>query len=203
MTVIHLDSTISDDERRERLFAGDIFIYSPSAASTALVAHARSLIEDAFAPLDPEHAQFAMPVADYANLLGRLKPHFIHHPTSKALVSEIIAELGGDLARYYFDVPKMRSSTSDNYLTSGIALAFPPHRDTWYSAPFCQINWWTPIYGITRDNGMAFFPKYFDTPIANNSEVYNYYKWNSTRATAHLDLTGSSQRVAPSARPGQ
>ena len=46
----------------------------------------------------------------------------------------------------------MRTATSDDYLTSGIAYAFHPHRDTWYSAPQCQLNWWLPIYEVEPDN---------------------------------------------------
>jgi hypothetical protein len=200
MAVVHLDSTLSDDARRERIFAGDIFIFSPTEHSKALIQHAREMIEDGFAPRDPEYAQFDMEVADFAALLGKLKPSFIHHPRSKKLVAQLIEELGGDPNKIYFDVPKMRSSTSDDYLTSGIALVFPPHRDTWYSAPFSQINYWTPIYPLAIDNGMVFYPKYFENGIKNNSEVYNYYNWNKTRATAHLDLKGSAARVAPEAK---
>jgi hypothetical protein len=200
MAVVHIDSRCSDEERRERIFAGDIFIYSPTRESHELIAHARQIIEQGFAPRDPQKAQYDMEVADFAELLGHLKPSFIHHPRSKNLVAKIIESVGGNQNKTYFDVPKMRSSTSDDYLTTGIALAFPPHRDTWYSAPFFQVNWWTPIYEITIDNGMAFYPKYFDQPIENNSEVYNYYKWNLTRAKAHLDLSGGGARVAPQAQ---
>lgn len=200
MAVVHIDNYCSDEERRERIFAGDIFIYSPTKAAQELISHARQMIEEGFAPRDPEKAQYDMDVTDYAALLGRLKPAFIHHPRSKQLVAQIITSLGGNPNKTYFDVPKMRSSTSDAYLTTGIALAFPPHRDTWYSAPFFQINWWTPIYEITIDNGMAFYPRHFEEPIANNSEVYNYYRWNMTRAQAHLDLSGGGARVAPEAQ---
>lgn len=200
MAVVHLDSTLPDDVRRARLFAGDIFIYGPTERSRALIEHARSMIEAKFAGGDPETAQFDMGVEDFAALLGQLKPAFIHHQRSKDLVAGIIEELGADPGKMYFDVPKMRSSTSDGYLTTGIALAFPPHRDTWFSAPPCQINWWTPIYGITIDNGMAFYPHYFDRPVENNSEVYDYYRWNSTRATAHLDLKGGGARAVPEAK---
>lgn len=200
MAVVHLNSEMPDVDRRKRIFAGDIFIYSPTDHSKALVEHARSMIEQGFSPLDPEFAQYDMGVEDYATLLGQLKPSFIHNPESKRLVTEIIADVGGDREGTYFDVPKMRSSTSDDYLTTGIALAFPPHRDTWYSAPFFQINWWMPIYDIQIDNGMAFHPHYFDNPVKNNSSVYNYYNWNKTRATAHLDLKGSAERIAPQAQ---
>ena len=34
----------------------------------------------------------------------------------------------------------LRTSTSDDYLTSGISYSFHPHRDTWYSAPFSQLR---------------------------------------------------------------
>ena len=192
MAIVHFDSSISDDERRERICRGEIFIYGPTEHGRALVEHARSMIEAAFASRSPEHAQYDMQVEDFAALLGKLKPSFIHHPTSKALVRGIMDDVGADPELTYFDVPKLRTSTSDEYLTTGISLAFPPHRDTWYAAPFCQINWWTPIYDITSDNGMAFHPYYWNRPIKNNSAVYNYYQWNKTRATAHLHVGGAS-----------
>jgi ectoine hydroxylase-related dioxygenase (phytanoyl-CoA dioxygenase family) len=89
-----------------------------------------------------------------------------------------LADLGCDLERTFFDVPRMRSSTSDNYLTTGIAFAWHPHRDTWFSAPACQINWWLPIYELESDNAMAFHPRYWSQPVRNSSAGYNYYTWN-------------------------
>jgi ectoine hydroxylase-related dioxygenase (phytanoyl-CoA dioxygenase family) len=74
----------------------------------------------------------------------------------------------------------MRTATSENYLTSGIAYAFHPHRDTWYSAPFSQINWWLPIYDIQASNAMAFHPRYWSRAVRNGSREYNYDEWNRT-----------------------
>lgn len=200
MTAVFVDSRDTDDVRRARIFKGAIYLTTPTKHSQLLVEHARAMIEEAFAPLDPKTAQYEMAVEDFAALLGKLKPAFIHHPRSKELVRGIIEDVGGDPEKTYFDVPKMRSSTSDDYLTTGIALAFPPHRDTWYSAPFAQLNWWTPIYDITPDNGMVFHPGYIDKPIANNSEVYNYYQWNKTRANAAKMIGAADTRVAPEAK---
>ncbi len=70
----------------------------------------------------------------------------------------VLEDLGCDPERTYFDVPRLRSSTSDGYLTTGIAYAWHPHRDTWYSAPPCQINWWLPVFELSPDNAMAFHP---------------------------------------------
>jgi hypothetical protein len=118
-------------------------------------------------------------------LLAELKPKFIHHPESKRLIKSLLESFGCDTERTYFDVPRMRTSTSDDYLTSGISYAFHPHRDTWYSAPFCQLNWWMPIYPVVPENVMAFHPQYWGRPLRNGSERYNYYEWNMTsRLTA-------------------
>jgi hypothetical protein len=175
---VYYDSTVADDVRRQRLYDGQLFVYSPMRSTKAFIAFARSMIEDAFDGLDPRTAQSRMAVEQYAELLGKLKPAFIHHPESKRHLQNIFKELDCDLSKTYFDVPRMRSSTSDGYLTTGIAFAWHPHRDTWYSAPGCQINWWLPIYEIESDNAMAFHPRYWSHPIKNSSSGYNYYTWN-------------------------
>ena len=134
----------------------------------------------------------------YADVLGKLKPAFIHHAESKRHIQAMLAELGCDAEKTYFDVPRMRSSTSHGYLTTGIAYAWHPHRDTWYSAPPCQINWWMPIYDIASDNAMAFHPRYFSEPVANSSAEYNYYEWNQTHRGGHVtEYTKSDPRPLP------
>lgn len=175
---IYFDARCDDETRRKQLYAGQLFVYSPTANTLAFCDFARALIADAFQGLDPETAQHHLPVEDYARILGELKPAFIHHPESKRHLRNILDEFGCDLGETYFDVPKLRSSTSDNYLTTGIAYAWHPHRDTWYSAPLSQINWWIPLYELSPENGMAFHPPYWGKPVKNSSDGYNYYEWN-------------------------
>jgi hypothetical protein len=197
MTTVHYDASMSDDERRRRLFAGDIFVYSPTKVALELVAFARSMVKEAFGSADPEVAQYSMAVAQYAQLLGEFKPRFIHHPECKRLVPQLLGELGCDLEQTYFDVPRIRTSTSDKYLTSGIAYAWHPHRDTWYSAPMCQVNFWTPVYPITSDNCMAFHPRYWSKPLANDSHKYNYQEWNRTNRFNAAQHIGEDKRPLP------
>jgi hypothetical protein len=197
MHAIYVDSPAPDDTRRERLYDGDLFVYSPGPATSALCEFGRQLAEEAFAPHDPETAQEEMEVEDYAALLADLKPRFIHDPESKRLIQEMLTDLGCDPEQVYFDVPRMRTSTSHGYLTSGIAYAFHPHRDTWYSAPQSQLNWWLPIYPITVDNGLAFHPRYWDTPVKNSSRTYNYAVWNATSRQEAAKHVKSDTRVQP------
>src|SRR5437868_605094 len=200
MNSVFFDSTVSDDDRREQLYGGQLFAYSATPGSMKLVEFARGMIEDAFRGHDPELAQHEMPVEEYAKLLSDLKPKFIHHPRFKECLQEILADLGCDPEKTYFDVPRMRTSTSENYLTSGIAYAFHPHRDTWYSAPMCQINWWLPIYPLDRENCMGFYPRYFDEPVENNSEIYNYYEWNEKSRAQASQHVKSDTREQPKAQ---
>src|SRR5882762_4760416 len=153
MNSVFFDSALGDDARRERLYAGQLFVYAPVPSALKLVELARELIREAFGT---------------------------HDPNAKVCLQGILGELGCDLTKTYFDVPRMRTATSENYLTSGIAYAFHPHRDTWYSAPFTQINWWLPIFEIQPSNAMAFHPRYWSQPVRNGSREYNYDEWNRT-----------------------
>jgi hypothetical protein len=143
------------------------------------------MLRDAFAPHDPRTIHRHEDAGQVAATLSKLKPRFIHHPECKRLIPAMMAEHGVDTDRLYFDVPRLRSAYPSDFLSSGIAYAFHPHRDTWYSAPMCQLNWWMPVFPIEAGNAMAFYPQYFDHPVANNSEIYNYYEWNArSRASA-------------------
>lgn len=196
MTIVYSNPSMDDETRRTQLYNGGVVVYPASAASFALIEHARALIGEAFGGLDPEFAQFSMPVEEFAKVLAQLKPNFIHHPTSKSLIRDLLNEFRCDLDKTYFDVPRMRTSTSNDYLSTGISYAFHPHRDTWYSAPFCQINWWIPIFPVLPQNVMAFHPLYWDKPVRNGSRRYNYYEWNRTsRVTAaqHLKIDTRDQ----------
>jgi hypothetical protein len=177
---VHFDSDAGDDARRAALYDGDLFVYARRDAVRRYAEFAAGLIREAFHPLDPELAQYDLPVERYAQILGELKPRFIHHPKSKEHLRAILADLGCDAGQTYFDVPRLRSSTSDKYLTSGIAYAWHPHRDTWYSAPSCQVNYWMPVFELASTNAMAFHPAYWNRGVENSSRDYNYYVWNKT-----------------------
>ena len=197
MNTVYFDSGANDDTRRQQLYNGQIHVFSPRKSAVELCDFARHMCVEAFAPHDPQTAQFHLPVERFAAILAELKPKFIHHPTSKQLIQNLLMEVGCDPAKTYFDVPRLRTSTSDDYLTSGISYAFHPHRDTWYSAPFCQINWWMPVYEIVPENIMAFHPRYFTQPVRNSSRVYNYQEWNKTSRESAAKHIKADTRVQP------
>ncbi|GIH22351.1 hypothetical protein Aph01nite_06610 [Acrocarpospora phusangensis] len=196
MTVTYSNPRFDDDERRSRLFDGQVLLYPARTESTALIEFAQGMITEAFGERDPELAQHDLPVEEFAGILSDLKPAFIHHPRSKELLQAMLVAFGCDPETTYFDVPRMRSSTSNDYLTTGIAYAFHPHRDTWYSAPLSQVNWWIPIFEVVPENVMTFHPRYWNNAVKNGSAKYDYYEWNRTsrfNAAQHIGVDTREQ----------
>jgi hypothetical protein len=196
---IFVDSKMHDDMRRQELYGGSVFVNSPSDGTLKLCRLAQEMIEEAFHPLDPLTVHNHLPAEKCAEILAVLKPKFIHHPQTKQIIQQLLVEVGCDLEKTYFDVPRMRSAYPGDYLKSGIAYAFHPHRDTWYSAPLCQINWWMPIYDLNSENCMALHPHYFDRAIRNGSSQYNYQRWNQESRFNAAKHVHTDTRVQPHA----
>jgi hypothetical protein len=199
MPTIYLDAAISDEARRHRLYGGDLYAFSPGESATKLAELARELSEAAFGPYEPEQAQDSMPAERYAEILAELKPKFIHHSRAKELIAGMLSEVGADIERTYFDVPRLRTMAHSQYMNAGLALQFHSHRDTWFSAPQQQLNWWLPVYPIESENSMAFHPQYFDRAIRNTSSGYDYDEWNRTGRQQAAKIVKRETRKQPQA----
>ena len=199
MTAVYLDSALDEQERRDRLYDGELFGFSPSESSAALCRLAREMSEEAFAPHRPEVAHESIPAEDYVQILADLKPRFIHDPRCKELIGGMLAEFGCDVDRTYFDVPRLRTMAHVDYLKAGLALQFHAHRDTWFSAPQAQLNWWLPVYAVQPENSMAFHTRYFAEPLKNSSADYDYDEWNRTGRKAAATQIKTDTRKQPEA----
>jgi hypothetical protein len=190
---IFIDPELSPSDLRQTLYDGHLIVLTHLPSVAALVNHTRDQLSDLFRPYEAEHAHEHFDKAEMAKMLGVWKPHFIHSETSGGLVRDIIGEAGlSDLTTYY-DVPKPRTAFPSGHLTTGIAYAFPWHRDVWYSAPAQQINWWLPVYPVRQDNAMTFDPQKFDQAVPNSSDEFDYYETNIARLTTAKSITREAQ----------
>jgi hypothetical protein len=194
---LYVNAAMGDDARRARLYDGQLFVFTPTVETRALRYFAAQMIAAAFAPLDPLVAQFRLPVERFVEIFAPLKPKFIHHPRTWQLISEVLAASGCDPADTYLDVPRLRGVSSDGYLTAGAGYAHPLHRDTWWSAPLAQINWWMPIYEFESESAMAFHPRYWARGVENHSEDFNYYTWNAVGRADAAKHIHEDTRVQP------
>src|SRR5215813_13224597 len=199
MNTVYFDPPIHDEVRRQRLYCGELFVFSARPSTLALIEFASKMIADAFGTKDPLTAQYEMPVEEYVSVVAPLKPAFIHHPETMKLLRAVVNEMGCDVQETYVDVPRLRMVTSDAYLTSGVGYAHHLHRDTWYSAPMSQLNWWIPIYDFESESSMAFHPRYWNEAVENGSSEFNYYEWNSQgrkQAAQHIKTDTRKQPKA-------
>jgi hypothetical protein len=196
MPALLVDPATDSSSLLRAMYAGDLVVMTKLAAVSEFRAFAREQLNELFGPHPLEEAHEHFDPETVAKLLATWKPAFIHHPRSKALVCQIIREAGFPVADTYYDLPKPRTAFPLGHLTTGIAFAFPWHRDTWYSAPQQQINWWLPISEISTENAMMFDPGQFEKPVANTSNGFDYYRINVARAT-----TASQVRTETQSRP--
>ena len=70
MPTIYVDPALTEEERRRRLYGGDLMTFSPIGSSTGLTGLARELSDAAFAPYDPQVAQESMSPERYIEILA-------------------------------------------------------------------------------------------------------------------------------------
>src|SRR5215469_11685986 len=189
---VFVDLDVPADELRQALFAGNLVILTRLRALRDFVDYTREELTSLFKPYDPEHAHEHIEPTEMARILGGWKPQFIHAEQSKKLVRGIIEEAGFAANQTHYDLPKPRTSFPVGHLTTGVAFAFPWHRDAWYSAPAQQINWWLPIFPVRDDNAPS-----FGREVPNTSSDFDYYENNASRLLTATQVTRERQ-----ARPG-
>ena len=194
---IVVDPDVSCDDLRQQLYAGNLVILTRLQALKNFVEYTREELTELFRPHDPEHVHEHIDPPEMAKILGAWKPHFIHSERSRKLVRAIIAEAGFPAEGTHYDLPKPRTSFPAGHLTTGVAFAFPWHRDVWYSAPAQQINWWLPVFPVRDTNAMSFDLASFDQAVPNSSGTFDYYRNNASRRTTATQVTREVQ-----ARPG-
>ena len=194
---VFVDLDVPADALRQTLYDGNLIILTRLKAVSEFVDYTRGQLAELFKPYDPEHAYEHFDPPEMAKILGSWKPAFIHAEKSKRLVCDIITEAGFPAEQTHFDVPKPRTSFPMGHLTTGVAFAFPWHRDVWYSAPAQQVNWWLPIFAARPDNSMSFDLSSFDQAVPNSSGSFDYYQNNAKRLTTAAQVTKEQQ-----ARPG-
>ena len=192
------DPDIPAEDLRQRLYRGDLVILTRLRALTEFVDYMRDELAGLFAPYDPEHAHEHIDPTKMSALLAEWKPRWIHAERSRELVRAIIAEAGFEPACTHYDVPKPRTSFPVGHLTTGIAFAFPWHRDVWYSAPAQQVNWWLPVFPVLETNAMSFDLASFGTSVPNTSSGFDYYENNARRFDTAKSV-GREAQARPSA----
>ena len=85
-----------------------------------------------------------------------------------------LEELGFKTKYVFKDQYSLRYSPKLCGKSFGKLKPSPPHRDTWASNLFNQINFWFPIHKISATNSIYIVPKYFKEKVKNNSKEWSF-----------------------------
>jgi hypothetical protein len=176
VTIIYAltNAEVRDQDRRGSLFEGHLFVYAPRPSTLALSSVTRRILEHQFGP-DPALAQQRMSESAFAE-------HFDAAARGLNLVvlemaSAIVADFGGDRATTFVGSPTLVATTGHGFLAQGLGSVQHPHRDTWYAASPCQVNWWIPLYDSDASASFAFHVQHWNSPVRNTSSEFRFARW--------------------------
>ena len=120
---------------------------------------------------------------------------FESHPETPALFAEALAAAGMERDKIFLDLPRLRIAPPVATHAGGIVSHIGPHRDTWGVGIQAQINWWGPVWALSKNRTMAFFPNHFRRALANTTATWSFAEYNAARKAA----TGGERPAYPAA----
>ena len=181
-----------DDQRRGALiYGGTLLVFKQVPAMQRLCAFADELITAAFNPHAPEKAQFELEPDEFLSLAATTQDRFKKHAESRKLFRSALNEIGVDIERSYWDRLVLRMLPHGDTHAGGLTSKVHIHRDTWGSNLHQQTNWWAPIYALTSERTIAFYPDYWSQPVENTSASWSYDEYVADRGR-------TDSRLAPS-----
>lgn len=168
----------SDDELRAQLYEGELFILPATTESIALVDEVQSLIDGAFVDLeDARKAHLHLSGDAFFERAGELRRKIYKESHFHGLIAELVSAVGFADGRTGIDPARLRVVTPGGHENPAAAAMYYGHRDTWYANPQAMLTWWIPLHDVDASNSFCFFPRYFDKPVNNDSEVFNFERW--------------------------
>ncbi|MGB0671744.1 MAG: hypothetical protein ACPGNT_09625, partial [Rhodospirillales bacterium] len=166
------------------VYGGTVFLIRQSAAVRALVEKVQAVIRTEIGDDEPQSIHLKRAGAD---LLGAVKA------AQQAVRSATDVQ---NLARALFEAAGF---SPDSICLDGVYLRvqppgpthaglptapLPSHRDCWTSNLYSQINWWAPVFSVTKGRTITFYPDYWSKPIPNTSQDWNLDEISARKAKA-------------------
>lgn len=181
MKIIRLNHSISDAQRAELLFAGHLLIYTQSQSMLELIEFTKELLTNTLGNLDPVNAQEVLEKEDFLAATCQAQTDFRQSKKARQLFFNVLAECGVDLASCYYDHFPLRVVPFATQHSGAHRAAIGHHRDTWGSNIHCQQNWWAPIFSLEETRTIAFYPGYWQKPVANTTSTWCFEEYLAKR----------------------
>ena len=177
-----VDAALNYAEIGRRVFDGDILIFGADspAGGAPLLRAARKLCRETFETSAPQKAHRLFPRDEFLARAAQAQKTFNTDPY-RALFADWLRALGIDAAVLLWDTLGLRIAPPTQTHSGGFRSTTPVHRDTWGTGIQTQINWWAPIYPLSPRRTMAFFPDYWQKPLANTTAEWSFEEYMKNR----------------------
>ena len=164
---------------RHAVYAGDVFLAPPTAASLRLVAAARAGLAEALdcAPDEVRDVPQRISNDELFARIGAFRKQLYLAPRFHDAIRDVIRACDFDPSRVAFDPLRLRVIRHRGHENPLAAPVYHPHRDTWYGHPRALIAWWIPLDDLAADETFVFYPERFAAPVDNDSEIFDYDNW--------------------------
>lgn len=122
-------------------------------------------------------SEFFISQEDHFQKLSLIRKKLYNSTNWIRLAKNFLLNLGFEHKLWMFDYPRIRAIVTEKNRSPLAEPAYYIHRDTWYGNSESQINFWIPLCDIYELNGFAFYLEYFNKPILNDSQMFNYSRW--------------------------
>lgn len=196
------NSAMSDAERREKVFRGDVIVFRQVNSMRQLCSLAAEIACDYFGVDDPTKFHELVDAETYLSVVGQAQKFFTGNSEAKHLFQNALLECGVDKNSTYWDwfplriQPPIKFKSHVGRETTGL----PIHRDVWFANIFEQNNWWAPIFDIEPERALTIFPSYWTKKIRNTSEGFNLQEWRELRKK--VTESGGKLKELQDAHPG-
>ena len=187
MKISRLDHALTDWQRSERLFSGELLIYRQRPAMHQLIALADQMLREALNGLEPSRAQARLSREQFLQLTGQVQAGFRRSEDARALFFEVLRQCGVDTAETGYDHFPLRVVPFDTSHQGAMTAAIGHHRDSWGSNIHSQQNWWAPIYPLEPQRSITFYPHYWRQPLANNTRHWSFEDYLASREQSELE----------------
>ncbi len=176
MTAANLQvlSKTSDITFSDLCFSGTILIFKSVEGMFKYCARADQLIKEYFDTETPTKAQFQYSPEEFTKRASKLRKIALKDTVLKESFLEALQEIGLTTEKLFWDKLILRLSPHSTTHLSERVRFLPAHRDTWGSNIYASINLWAPIYPLTPERTICFYPNYWTKPIANNTAEWDF-----------------------------
>ncbi|KXF80460.1 2OG-Fe(II) oxygenase family protein [Enterovibrio coralii] len=196
MDPFHTYTALSHQELGDRLFQGELIIFSIADELAPFLNRTKQLINKHFGIPDPQKAHLALDEPTYAARASETMTAFERDPEIKSLFFSALETCGVNREENFYDRLVLRIVPCVTSYDKGRQASVKHHRDTWGSNIDSQINWWLPIFPLRKARSIALYPDYWNKKVANTTS-----DWSFSRYLAEKKATPSGEKIAYPSSP--